>query len=523
MEQRSGPPPVHPVLFAAAFVLSAYVANSVSPFAMFRPLAVALALTLAVWALAWLVLRSVPAAALVATGFVALVVFGRQLAQIGSNIVGLLPAWQLVLLGLAIGLGVAVAVRIAALSLRRPDGLAEWSRGLNFLAVVLTLIIVATGVTNGSAAQSLDDLRQGVSLAAAPDRTGVTRQGPDIYVFLLDGHARSDVLAERFDYDDGPFLDALEQRGFEVADAAHSNYMFTQLTMTSMLHMSLLPVPALEPLVRGRPTSTAAREALIENPSFDFLESRGYTTVAFATPYENVSLRKADVFVDQTPMNEFEQYLLNSTFLLDAIDAVVPDFVPGMQRTAINAIFDELPAVAGDRSLGPKLVWAHLMAPHAPFVFGPNGEALDLPVLRRFDHFAAGMGLTDAEFEQRFAGQTQYTDARTLEAIDAILAASSEPPIIIVFSDHGSRLRPFDPATATDDDLRERFGTLFAAYTPGREGLYPKDVTPSQIMVNLLNAYFGTDFPQPGAGTFASEISHPFDFTPVREPPPPPE
>jgi hypothetical protein len=523
MERRSGPPPVHPILFAAAFILSAYVANSVSPFAMFRGLGVAIAMTVVVWALAWLALRSAQAAAVVATGFVALLVFGRQLAQIGSNIIGLLPAWQLAVLGVVLALGVAVLVRIAAQSLSRTDGLAEWSRGLNFLSLVLVFIIVATGVTNGTAAQSLDDLRQGVSLEAAPDRTDVPRQGPDIYVILLDGHAREDVLAERFDYDDGPFLDALEQRGFEVADASHSNYMFTQLTMTSMLHMSLLPIPALEPLVGGRPTSTAAREALIENPSFEFLEARGYTTVAFATPYENVSLRKADVFVDQTPINEFEQYLLNSTFLLDAIGALAPDLVPAMQRTAINAVFADLPAVAREASLGPRLVWAHLMAPHAPFVFGPHGEPLDLPVLRRFDHFAAGMGLTDAEFEKRFAGQTQYTDAQTLEAIDAILAASSEPPVIIVFSDHGSRLRPFDPATATDDDLRERFGTLFAAYTPGKQGLYPEDVTPSQIMVNLLNAYFGTEFPQPAGGTFASEISHPFDFTQVREPPPPPD
>jgi hypothetical protein len=88
-------------------------------------------------------------------------------------------------------------------------------------------------------------------------------------------------------------------------------------------------------------------------------------------------------------------------------------------------------------------------------------------------------------------------------------------------SDHGARSRPFNAATATPDDLRERFGTLFAAYTPGKTGVFPNDVTPSQIMVDLLNAYFGTDFPQPARGTFASEISHPYDFTKVPEPPPP--
>ena len=148
---------------------------------------------------------------------------------------------------------------------------------------------------------------------------------------------------------------------------------------------------------------------------------------------------------------------------------------------------------------------------------------MDIPVTRVFEQYAAGMGLSQAEFEQRFADQTQYTDVRTIEAIDDILAASPEEPIIIVMSDHGARSRPFDPATAGPDDLRERFGTLFAAYTPGKSGVFPNDVTPAEIMVDLLNAYFGTNYPQPATGTFASEISHPYDFTKVAEPPPPPD
>ncbi len=523
MERRAGPLPLHHVLFAAAFVLSAYVANSVSPFAMFRSLVVCVAFAVVVWAVSWLFLRNGQAAALLATGVIGVLIFGRELTQIVANIVGLVPPWQLVIMAVTVGLALILAVRVARRSLRRPGGLGAWTGALNTLAVVLTLVILGTGATNGTVGQTIQDLQQGVPLDAAPDRTAIEREGPDIYVILLDGHARWDALAQRYDYDLEPFMGELEDRGFEVARSSHSNYMFTQLTLTSMFHWSLLPVDALGPLTGGRPTNAAAREAVVHNPTFDFLRSHGYTTVAFGTPYENIAMRQADVYVESTPLNEFEQHLINSTFVLDFLRLVAPDLMPGVERTAVNSVFSNLDVVARRASLGPRFVWAHVMAPHVPFVFGAHGEPVDIPVTRVFEQYASGMGLSQADFERRFADQTQYADDRTLEAIDDILAASAEPPIIILMSDHGARSRPFDPATASADDLRERFGTLFAAFTPGRTAVFPNDVTPAQIMVDLLNAYFGTDYPQPAKGTFASEISHPYDFTKVAEPPPPPD
>jgi hypothetical protein len=521
MERRTGPLPLHHILFGAAFVLSEYVANSVSPFAMFRPFAVAVAFAVVAWAIAWLFLRSWQVAALVVSGVIVLCIFGRDVAQIVANIAGLVPAWQLVILGLVVGLALGLVVRVARRSLRQAGGMARWTSGLNTVAVVLTLIILGTGATNGTVGQTIADLQQGVPLDAAPDRVDAPREGPDIYVILLDGHAREDTLAQRYDYDLEPFLEELENRGFEVARASHSNYMFTQLTLTSMFHRSLLPVDALGPLVHGRPTNAAAREAVDHNPTFDFLRAHGYTTVAFGTPYENIAMRQADVFVEGSPLNEFELHLIETTFVLDILGAVAPDFLPGAERTAINSVFTGLVAVARAEGRGPRFVWAHVLAPHIPFVFGAEGETVNIPIARGFPQYASGMGLSLAEFERRFADQTHYADARTLEAVDEILASSAQPPIIIIMSDHGARSRPFDPATATADDLRERFGTLFAAYTPGKSGVFPNDVTPAQVLVDLLNAYFGTDYPQPANGTFSSEISHPYDFTKVAEPPPP--
>lgn len=517
------PLPWHPIGFAAAYVLNAYVAIAVSPYAMFRALFVAIAVATLVMGFGWLAVRNLRGVALIATTFVAFIVLGRELATIVANAVALLPPWQLVILLVPIVAVIGLTARVMWRSLRRLGALGRWTRVFNALATSLLLVIVITAVASGTVGQTIADLRQGVPLNAAPNRSDQPREGPDVYLILLDGHAREDVLDERFGFDGRPFLQALDERGFEVASASHSNYMLTQLTLTSMFHMALVDdVPELEPVISGAAGSATARHALNNNPAFAFLRSHGYTTVAFGTPYEEVTLRQADVFMDGPQLTEFEWQLFASTFALDALAGIAPNLLPDAQRARINSAFDKVVAVAQDENLGPRFVFAHVVAPHTPFVFGPHGEPLDVPVLRRTDDSAAALGFSAAEFARRFTGQTTYIDDRTIVAIDAILASSPSPPIIIVMSDHGSRSRPLDPATATADDIRERFGTLFAAYTPGRSDVFPADVTPAQVMVDLLNAYFDQQFPQPASGTFASIGKYPFQLTRVPEPPPPP-
>jgi hypothetical protein len=516
------PIPWHPVGFVVGYVMYAYVVTSVSPYAMFRGLIVAVATTLVAMGLASLAFRNARRGALIATALVAFVVFGREMAKILGNAASLLPLWQSAAFGLAIIAALGLVTRIAWSSLRLPDGLARWTRGLNGLATILLMVVLVAAVTSGTPAQTIADLRQGMPLDAAPDRVGVSREGPDIYLILLDGHARRDVLADRFGFDVRPFLNALEDRGFDVASASHSNYLLTQLTLTSMLQMALLDdVPELEPVIAGVAGNATARRALNDNPTFAFLRSRGYTTVAFGTPSEDVTLRQADVFIDSSQLTDFEWQLIGSTFLLDALGLLAPDLYASLQRARINSAFANVVAVARDADLGPRFVFAHVMAPHTPLVFGRHGEPLEVPILRRTDDTAAGLGLSDGEFANRFIGQTAYVDDRALGAIDGILAASPDPPIIIVMSDHGSRSRPFDPKSAGNEDLRERFGTLFAAYTPGRSGVFPSSVTPAEVMVDLLNAYFDAALPQPERGTFASKAADPFRLTRVSEPPPP--
>lgn len=514
--------PWHPIGFAAAYVLNTWVATSISPYAVVRSLLVAIFAALLVMLMGTIILRDARRGGLLASGVAALVIFGREVAVAVSNAIGLVSGWQIAILaGLFAGLAVAVVV-LAWRSPPRPGGLAAWTRWLNWVAAILLLVIVGTGVAKGMVGQAIGDLHQGVPLAAAADQSTQQPAGPDIYVIMLDGYPRADVLAEQFGFDNAPFLDALEDHGFVVAPASHSNYMLTQLTLASLFYMDLLDdVPAFGPLLdRAIPQQPTGRKLLNSNPTIDLLRARGYAIAAVSASFEDVSLRKADVFIEGPELNDFERHLLGSTFVLDSIAWISPDFFPSQRRALIDGAFNHTAGVAADRRLGPRLLLAHVMAPHSPLVFGPNGEPLDVPVLRRTTDTAAASGLTQAELSERLVGQVQYVNGRTIEVLDAILAASPEPPVIILFSDHGPRTSAFDPGNPNSDGVREQFGTLFAAYTPGHEALYPPDITPAGVMGRLFEAYFGIPFREPGGGIFASDGSQAYRLSRIGDAPP---
>ena len=56
---------------------------------------------------------------------------------------------------------------------------------------------------------------------------------PDVYYIVFDRYAGEETLREFYDYDNTPFLEALEERGFSVAHDSWANYFKTALSMFS--------------------------------------------------------------------------------------------------------------------------------------------------------------------------------------------------------------------------------------------------------------------------------------------------
>jgi hypothetical protein len=512
----------HPIALVVAYVLSVWLETGISVFAIGRALLVAPVVALLLILIGSIAFRDIRWGGVFASAGLVLLVFGREIWLIVGSAIILLAPWQTALLvGLVVAALALVTVTARHAGWRLP-GADAWTNGLDVLAGALLVAVLATGVAGGAAAETVTDLRQGVDLDAAPPRPPDPAR-PDIYVIFLDGYPRADVLADQYGFDNSPFLAALAQRGLAVAEASHSNYTLTQFALVSMFNVDLLQdIPELAPVIAGDARAQpVSRRILNDNIVLNEMRELGYLTVGLAGTYEDVALRQADIFLETGHMNEIEWRLIARTFIPDVINAIVPTFFRDQQRSFVNTAFEQAARVARDRHIGPRFMLAHVFAPRSPLVFGAEGEPMDVAELRRTDDTAQAFGLSLEEFGRRLRGQVEYVNGKTLDLIDTIQAEAEQPPVIIVMSDHGSRSRLLDADHPDPELVREQFGTLFAAATPGHSNVFPEDVTPAQVMGRLQEAYFDVRYVPPGNGIYAGDSNH-YAFRRLGDAPPTP-
>src|SRR5207249_1087271 len=124
--------------------------------------------------------------------------------------------------------------------------------------------------------------------------------------------------------------------------------------------------------------------------------------------YEASNFRDADVYLTPgiplaAPKNRFHTLLLNKTPLrltaaltagTNGTGERLDDYDRARERALY--IFDNLGKIA--RGSSPKFVFAHVVAPHPPFIFGENGEDTSP---RQYPY-----ACSDGSFYQRHYGQT---------------------------------------------------------------------------------------------------------------------
>jgi hypothetical protein len=473
------PLPIYPVTFVIAWMVALLGESTAAVHALPRPL--------------------VFGAILVVIALIAFTLFlrNRHLAAIlvllvEMTLIGLGAAALLV--GLVIAVSLAMDVRR-----RRPIGRGPWwvvTHGLNLLTVILLGIVLTRGFLEGT--------------LSPPERLGPAERGPiqeglpDIYLVLLDGYPRSDTLARDFGYDDTLFLETMGGLGFTTASESHSNYNGTELTLASMLnvaHVADLPeVADHQHTPQGQ--SRVLTRAINQGRALDALRGVGYEIVTAPSEYSSVTLYDADRTIAGGEISSFELEILQQGTMREILPDLQRSWLSDQHRARLSTTFETLGALAAERTGHPRFVLAHLLAPHAPVVFGPHGEPRDgwpcFPTACSI--FYGGQAYGGATLPL-IRDEIEYLDVRIQSAAEQILARSERPPVIIFFSDHGSR-HDFD-------DSDEMLRSFFVASTPGRPGLFPEDVTPINIIPRLLNAYAGTNL------SMATEESYVVDMRTV--------
>ena len=467
---------VYPAAVMVLLATHLWVASGVSPYAAIRGMAIVAVLGVALAAAGAAIMRDRDRGGVVGLLLVLLVVAGGR--------AGIVP-----LLLLAIG--------VLALERYGPRQLKlSWPRiGRLFgrLTAILALAVLLEGVQLGrfgdlvTALQREGPLRSTASVEPPAD-------APDVFVILLDGYARSDIMRERYGLDDSPFIDGLTDRGFEVAPESHSNYLITNLSLSSFLNNRPLEhVPAVASLMAD-PSSADGPPVYraISSPSVvDDFRAVGYETVAVSSGFEQVAVRGVDRFIDSGEINEFEIQLLRPSVIPPIATSLSPDVLSGQQRSRIESIFVAVEDLATEAAARPRFVFAHVPSPHAPWVTAADGSPRTTANLEAwYWDTPETTGLSRETIVEAYNGQSIYLGRRALAAIDAVLAGSDRPPVILVLSDHGSSL---DVVT---ENAETRLRNLFAAYTPGHPDLYPADQTLVNVFPTLFDAYYGVELPR---------------------------
>ncbi len=402
-------------------------------------------------------------------------------------------------------LGLVLALAAGAIIWRIKKDLTTPVKMLAILGVVLVLMQVVRIVAS-IGPRATDSGKYDYADLSAP-RGEPAR---DIYYIILDGYGRQDVLKEIYNYDNSAFVNFLRSKGFFVADSAHSNYGQTLETATSVLNMDYI-----QHLGRFDPKSDDRKplyDRFVHNQVAGALKNAGYKTVAYETGYSLTELKQADDYiVSEWTSSEFGNILLATTPLPRLLGRVFSPY--GIHRRRILKTLDALATrTPGD---GPEFVFAHVIAPHPPFVFKADGGEVD-PERTFFmgdgSHYIDAGGSVE-DYIDGYRNQVQFINSRVTGIVDHLLEyPEAKQPIIVIMGDHGpgSQLSWVGSSTT---NLKERFSILYAMYLPDYHGDQLSDkASPVNTFRTIFNGYFKTDMPLLDAKSYYATWSEPYDF-----------
>ncbi len=372
--------------------------------------------------------------------------------------------------------------------------------------VALALLIMSVVQTNFQGeSRSVHALGSG----NAPVESGLVKpeNPPDVYFFLLDSYGRADLLQQAYGFDNSEFVNELEKRDFFVAKCSQSNYVRTEISLGSSLNMQYLQ--ALNDVFK--PDTTTRRvlwDSLKHNATRYNFESMGYETVTFDTGFAWLDITDSDHFFSPPPassgMTEFEGLFMRTTLARYAQDfgLVDPDYLLGVGfRDRFKNVFNHIDDVAKIKT--PTFSYIHIISPHPPFVFDPEGNPTYPP-----DFWNEQRQYPPDLYEKGYLNQLPYLNKNMLQAIDTILANSETPPIVIIQGDHGPWLQPKD----------KRFWNLTAIYFPGHQDQLYSSISPVNIFRLVFNTYFGGKYDILKDISYFSPVPNLYDFSEVPHP-----
>ena len=309
---------------------------------------------------------------------------------------------------------------------------------------------------------------------------------PDIYYFIFDEFSGVEAMRQYFHNTEvDEFKAFLEDNGFFVMEDSFSSSNHTVHQMAVRMNYTEYEYK--------QGDQPIWHEALANARGIALLESKGYTTMVF----EEISMLHPtlpDIHADYLfhynyategdmgiLFDEFGMLVADTTMLYafddfyrlgNPADQAHKDFIISLQERLPN--LEDIPS--------PRFVYTHLMIPHQPFMFDRNGDLVDVTFFQNWNYYE---------------GQYIYTMKYIEKMVTRILANAdpARPPVIILQSDHGARIRKNNQELKgfPQEMLRN---ILFAVYLPGYDtSTLTQDENPINTLPIIFNHYLGEDIP----------------------------
>lgn len=398
------------------------------------------------------------------------------------------------------------------LVIKTQTNLHNYTKFLNIVAATLVIIsVIRIGIYDIKTKSNWSDHTNMENIGTNNLHLKNTDALPDIYYIILDAYARADILKEIYHYDNSQFINHLTSKGFYVAHKSSSNYSHTYLSLASSLNLEyinyLTNIMGLESN-NWRPLGKMIKD----NKVCLLLKNIGYTFVTFSSGWGATDKNSnADMYIHPPwDLGEFENMFIKTT----PLPILFPDFQYTAHRKRILYTFDYLANIS--RIKEPTFVFAHIVTPHPPFVFGRNGEKVKQNKIFAFWDGAAYHG-TKQKYIEKYRNQLIYINEKLQKAVDQILSNSNTPPIIILQSDHGpgAMLQRENPSETC---MKERMSILNAYYLPknGKKLLY-ESITPVNSFRVIFNYYFKANYKILKDISYFSTWPKPYQFIQVEQ------
>jgi hypothetical protein len=313
---------------------------------------------------------------------------------------------------------------------------------------------------------------------------------PDIYFLLFDEYESSVSLKKKYNYDNSGLDTFLRNRQFHIQENSTGNYMFTPLSLSSILNMSYL---------RGVTNDTRldakdfvyCSNLIRNNEVIKLLSANGYEIVN----YSIFDLAGKPSQVEQSIL-PIRTRLITCRTLFYYLKKDIGWMFYNNGRFKIswlvkNTIYKPLndnnrtielvknASVA--KSHNPRFIYAHILMPHYPFFYDSTGK-----LKNETEIYNEG----DDNHIQSYLAYIPYTNAKVRELITEIQKNTHDSAVIIFMGDHGYRYIP------ENKNARSMCKNQNAVFFPAKNyDLFYDSISGVNEFRIVFNSLFNTKFP----------------------------